>query len=122
MPKTRVVFYREEDGTVPMVQWLDGLETKARAKCVVKLGRLAEFGHELRRPDADFLRDSIYELRTHKGHVQYRMLYFFYGKQAVVVSHGLTKESAIPSMEIDKVIDRKLRYVNNPSKHMWEES
>ena len=25
--------------------------------------RLAEFGHELRRPEADLLRDKIYELR-----------------------------------------------------------
>jgi hypothetical protein len=34
-------------------------------------------GHELRRPEADFLRDGIYELRASLGGVHHRILYFF---------------------------------------------
>lgn len=32
-------------------------------------------GHELRRPEADFLRDGIYELRTSLGVLHHRILY-----------------------------------------------
>jgi hypothetical protein len=77
MPQVHVVFYREDDGTVPLIDWLGQVEERVRAKCVTKIERLAELGHELRRPEADYLRDGIYELRTKKGHTHYRMLYFF---------------------------------------------
>ena len=58
MPKTRVVFYQEEDGTVPVLKWLDALPKKARVKCRLRIERLQELGHELRRPEADYLRDA----------------------------------------------------------------
>jgi phage-related protein len=77
MPQTELLLYQEEDGAVPLLEWLDGLTQKARGKCLVKLERLAELGHELRRPEVDFLRDGIYELRVGLNHVNYRMLYFF---------------------------------------------
>ena len=59
------------------------------------------------RPEADFLRDGIYELRASYQGVNYRMLYFFAGRAVVVVSHGLTKERQIPPREIDQAIKRK---------------
>jgi hypothetical protein len=65
------------------------------------LERLREMGHELRRPEADFLRDGIYELRVSLGGVHHRILYFFHGAIAAVVSHGLVKERVVPPKEID---------------------
>ncbi|HTS78080.1 MAG TPA: type II toxin-antitoxin system RelE/ParE family toxin [Bryobacteraceae bacterium] len=53
-------------------------------------------GHELRRPESDFLRDGIYELRVSLGGVHHRILYFFHGATAAVVSHGLEKERVVP--------------------------
>ncbi len=64
MPRVEVVFFREDEETVPMRDWLDRIPMKAQAKCLVKLGRLEELGHQLRRPEADYLRDDIYELRV----------------------------------------------------------
>jgi phage-related protein len=69
--------------------------------------RLSEMGHELRRPEADYLRDDIYELRTGLGSVNYRVLYFFHGRNEAVVSHGFTKEAEVPSREIEQAIKRK---------------
>ncbi len=54
-------------------------------------------GHELRRPLADFLRDGIHELRVRKGRVNYRILYFFHGRNLPILGHALTKEEADPS-------------------------
>ncbi|MCY3024186.1 MAG: type II toxin-antitoxin system RelE/ParE family toxin [Planctomycetota bacterium] len=121
MPRTQVVFFKDDDGTVPFLDWLDELDDKAKDKCVVKIERLAEQGHELRRPEADLLRDGIYELRTKRGHVQYRILYFFHGNVAAVVSHGLTKEDAVPGRDIDKAVERKNRFLSDPMRHTLEE-
>lgn len=64
MPRTTVWLYRDENGTTPLLEWLDALPDKAQDKCRVKIERLRELGHELRRPEADYLRDGIYELRV----------------------------------------------------------
>jgi len=117
MPETDVIIYKEDDGTCPLTDWMDGLSPKAQEKCIVRIERLAERGHELRRPDADYLRDKIYELRAALQRVQYRMLYFFYGKQCVII-HGFIKEGKeVPSKEINLAITRKAKFEENPMEH-----
>jgi phage-related protein len=120
VPTTEVIFYREEDGTVPLVDWLDDLPAKAQDKCLARLARLEELGHELRRPEADFLRDGIYELRVSLRGLQYRMLYFFHGNIAAVVSHGLVKEQKVPPKDIDRAVERKKQFMANPKRHTFK--
>jgi len=120
MPKTKIVFYQEEDGDVPVLNWLRKLNPKALAKCTDKMERLAQLGHELRRPEADLLRDKIYELRSSLQGIHYRILYFFHGNAAAVLSHGIVKESAVPPKEIEKAIERKRKFEADPAKHTHE--
>ena len=121
MPKTHVIFYKDDDGSVPVLDWLEKLPSKAVAKCLVKMERLGELGHELRRPEADLLRDKIYELRIGLQGINYRILYFFHGDVAAVLAHGIIKESAVPPKEIERTIERKKRFELNPKKHTHEE-
>ena len=108
MAQTEVFFFREpNDDSVPLLEWLDGLPIKVKAKCTERIDRLGELGHELRRPEGDFLRDGIYELRASYQGVHYRILYFFAGKAVVVLSHGFTKEREVPPREIDDAVERK---------------
>jgi len=102
---------------VPLVEWLESVPKRPRAKCVAALTRLEELGHELRRPEADYLRDDIYERRIGFGNVNYRMLYFFHGRTTVVVSQGCTKEREVPPREIDSAVRRKTLFDRNPKKH-----
>lgn len=121
MPETEVIFFQEENGSCPLIEWLDQLSEKARDKCIVRIERLTAMGYELRRPEADFLRDGIYELRSALQGVQYRMLYFFHQERAVI-THGFTKkQNAVPPSEIDLALKRKSRYGDNPSKHTYKE-
>ena len=78
-------------------------------------------GHELRRPEADFLRDGSYELRVTLRGVHHRILYFFHGAVRAVISHGLVKERAVPAQEINRALERKRRLEANPSRHTYEE-
>ncbi len=117
MPLTPVIFYRDDDGSVPVLDWLRTLPTKAQDKCRVRLERLHEWGHELRRPEADYLRHGIYELRVRLGAVNYRLLYFFHGRVAAVVSQGLVKEEAVPAKEIERARQRQVKITAHPLRH-----
>lgn len=59
VPRVEVVLFSEDDGSVPVEDWLDGQSAKVQEKCIVRLERLREMGYELRRPEADYLRDDI---------------------------------------------------------------
>ena len=85
----------------------DALPKKVQLKCTERVSRLAELGDEVRRPEADYLRDGIYELRASYQGVHYRLLYFFAGKAVAVLSHGITKEREVPDKEIDRAVQRK---------------
>jgi phage-related protein len=124
MPKTKVLFFKDSDGSAPVLEWLATLRItnkKAFAKCVVRIERLEEVGHELRRPEADILRDGIYELRAKQGQVQYRILYFFSGQGIAMLAHALTKEDKVPDVDIDRALKRKRLFERNPTEHTYEE-
>jgi hypothetical protein len=122
MPRTRLIFFRNAEGPAPVWEWLRDLRAKnqrAYAKCVVRVRRLAEYGHELRRPEADFLRDGIYELRARLGSVNYRILYFFHGREVAVLANAITKENEIPLIEINRALNRKRLFVTDPAAHTF---
>ena len=123
MPRIHVGFYQEADGEAPVVNWLREIlrtNEKAWSNCRARIELLAQSGHELRRPAADYLRDGIYELRAKQGHVQYRLLYFFHGRQVAILAHSLTKEDKIPVVEIERAIKRKKLFESNPKEHTYE--
>jgi phage-related protein len=120
MPQTTVIFFAEPDGTAPLLSWMDGLPSKVQDKCYVKIERLGEMGYELRRPEADLLRNGIYELRIAYRSIQYRVLYFFH-ENIAVISHGLKKESEVPGKDIEMALKRMEMFKLNPQLHTYEE-
>jgi hypothetical protein len=120
MPKTETVLFADGDGTAPLLEWLDRQDHKVQDKCLAKIERLQELGYELRRPEADYLRDGIYELRVRHRSVNYRILYFFHDRTAVV-SHGLTKEDVVPDREIELALSRSARFGRAPARHTYKE-
>lgn len=124
MPRTHLIFFKHVDGTVPVRDWLCELRQRNRrafAKCVVRIRRLAELGYELRRPEADLLRGGIYELRVREGRVNYRILYFFHGRDVAVLGHTLTKEDKISDTELNRALQRKAAFESDPAAHSYEE-
>jgi phage-related protein len=69
---------------------------------------------------ADTLRDGIHELRVVSQHVNYRVLYFYHRRSAVI-SHGITKDDVVPAREINLAVQRKLRFDADPEEHTYEE-
>ncbi len=119
MPQTMVVFYAEENAA-PFLAWLDRLDAPVQDKLIARIELLETRGHELRRPHADTLRDGIHELRIALQRVNYRVLYFFHGRVAVI-SHGITKEKAVPTREIELAVERRRRYAAAPERYTYRE-
>jgi hypothetical protein len=80
MPSTELLFFKDDDGSVPFLERFEGLQG-----------------------------------------MNYRMLYFFHGREAVVVSHGLVKERIVPVKQIELAIRRKEKFAADPEKHSYQE-
>ena len=120
MPPVEVVLFADDDGSAPVLDWLDDLPTKVRDKFMIRVERLEECGSELRRPEADSLRDGILELRVRNMRINYRILYFFHGRRAVL-SHGLTKIDKVPDTDIKRAINHREAFAQRPDKHTYGE-
>jgi phage-related protein len=122
MPQTAIRVFRNADKTIPLFEWLDQLEEEepeAFARCLAVIQELERLGSELRRPNADVLRDGIHELRAHLDSVQYRILYFFTGQNVAVLSHGFLKDTAkVPEEEINLALERKRLVEQSGFKHL----
>jgi phage-related protein len=120
MPVTNVILFQEDDGSIPIRDFLDGLQAKAQERCLAKLDLLHQFGHELRRPITEYVEGTdLYELRIKSHRIHYRILYFFHGQEAAVVSHGFSKEGKLPPREIDVAILRMNKFKADPERHTF---
>ena len=125
MPHTLLQVFRDDKGQVPVQEWIAALkvkEPKAHARCLARLLELERLGYEARRPLADSLEDGISELRWKIGRVHYRILYFFNGRNVIVLSHGLTKEGEVPKADIKRAKSRRALVESHPERHLaeWE--
>jgi len=120
LPETHVVFFRTDRGKVPVLEEIDRLlrggDLRLAAKFRVKIERLTGLGFELRRPDADYLDDGIYELRIIHRRVHHRILYF-YSEGTAVLSHVIRKESRVSPTEIERGARNRRRYESSPREH-----
>ena len=78
---------------------------------------LADKGNAMRRPHADYLRDGMHELRATLEDEQYRILYFFFARHAVTLSHGTTKESKVAPQDIELAIERRNLVMQSPDRY-----
>ena len=103
MNNFKVIFYKKEDGTIPVREFLDGLNVKMEAKIARAIAILSEKGNELREPTSKSLSDGIFELRVRVGTDISRVLYFFMINQKIVLTHGFIKKTEkTPPLEIER--------------------
>ncbi|PNV66653.1 type II toxin-antitoxin system RelE/ParE family toxin [Rubneribacter badeniensis] len=108
-----VVFYRKADGTRPMDGFLDGLESKMRAKTVRDIRALRSNANLLREPHSKSMGEGLFELRVRQANGAVRVFFFFFAGRRIVVLSGFVKKSQkTPRSELR----RALRY-----KADWEE-
>ena len=126
MPQVQVVFFQDENQTVPALDWLRDMKRRnpdITAKFHERIVELGSQGWEMTRPAWDTLRDGVHEMRVRIGSVNYRLLYGFhdvFGQQTIaVLVHGLTKERVVPPREIDLAVRRLAAFAADPGKHTY---
>lgn len=101
-----IYYFVDEEKSEPVREYLQGLTEPERAKVYAYLHHLSEVGHQLKRPQGDYLggKTELYELRPGRN----RILYFFIHRNKIILLHAfLKKTQEIPEREIKIAMKRK---------------
>ena len=52
--------------------------------------------------------------------MNYRVLYFFHSRSVAILTHGLTKEKAVPKADLQRALERKHRFEAAPQAHTYK--
>lgn len=108
-----VEFYRTADGKKPVAEWLDQLDDD-RAQAVAMGVRFFEEYPNPVVPKKFFekVTDDIWEIKTHYGKEQFRLLSFIAGHAVVIAVHGLAKKSMdLKKQDLDLAEERRQDYL-----------
>ncbi len=106
----RVAFYQDHRGQSPVLDFINNLPARDRARIDLAIRLLKEFGIELGMPHARPLRDRIWELRP--GGI--RLLYFTYINRQFIILHSFRKMTSLtPEREIETAIRRMNEILEN---------
>lgn len=95
-------FYHKSDNSCPVIEFLDSLDIKIKAKFLRLLLLLEQNGNELREPYSKPLQEGIFELRIKQGTNIIRILYFFMVGHKIIITNGFIKKSLkTPRAEIE---------------------
>jgi len=89
-----IEFYEDRRGRVPVRDFFESLEKGDLARIQRDLDLLTEFGISLRAPHVKHVQGKIWELRTKSRGQNFRVLYFTYLGQRIILLHVLLKKTA----------------------------
>jgi len=113
MEEFNVVFYENINGDIPVQDFLLNLDNKMRAKMLLSIRLVKEYGYLSRLPYSEELEDGIFELRAKSGSNISRILYFFVVGRKIVLTNGFIKKSQkTPRNEIEKAKRYRADYLS----------
>ena len=107
--RCEISYYRTSRGDIPVKAFIDNLPIKLRAKNMIELALLEEFGTALPAPYAKQLKNcnGLWELRVKLATDITRIFYFFPMGNRVLLLHGFVKKSdATPRKELETAMRR----------------
>ncbi len=105
--RKKVIYYEDERSNRPVEEFINYLESKAKAKVLARIEFLEEHWRELRRPYVDTLEEGLYELRVIFSGNQVRVFYAYMFKDYIVLLHGIIKKTEeVPKNEMLKAKSR----------------
>ena len=98
-----IVFYRKEDGTIPVKDFLEELPAKHHARALRDIEALERYGPTLTAPHVKHIRGKLWELRIKSANDISRIFYFIYARRGIILLHGFIKKTQkTPIREIEK--------------------
>ena len=102
----KVGYYQTERGDSPIVDFLDSLSEKARAKCLSYIDLLEERGSSLTRNYVSKIADDIWELRPEFGGTEYRF--------STLCSSRIILSFSVPLQRKRSSLNRATSRLHNP--------
>lgn len=100
------------------INFIESLNKKEQAKCFRQIQLLEKFGFDLPQEYLKHIKDKIWELRIKCSNNQFRILYFTYEKDHVVLLNAFAKKSEkIPKKELEKANRIRKEYLSENRKY-----
>lgn len=97
-----IIFYEKEDGTIPVIDFLDKLPVKHHAKALRDIDVLEQYGTALTEPHVKHIKGKLWELRIKSSSDISRIFYFIAVGKDIVLLHGFVKKTQkTPNREIE---------------------
>jgi phage-related protein len=104
---TKILFYENENGRMPVKEELEALSEPDQAKAAAHLSLLQEHGHALREPHVKHMQDKLKELRFKVSAGQYRIFFFFHVGDKAILVHSLQKKTQeTPKLDLKIALKR----------------
>jgi phage-related protein len=106
------IAYHEKNGKAVVRDYIEGLETKTKAKIYYMIELLRQRGWQMKYPDTEKVGDKIYALRVEYENNEYRLFYFFYSRDTIMFVHHVHKKSKkLRREDIDKAEKIRKEYL-----------
>jgi len=112
-----IEYYELPNGDKPVEIFIDGLDTKMRAKAFGRIELLEEYGNTLREPYSKAMGDGVFELRIDFAGDITRIFFFFMIGRKVILTNGIVKkEEKTPQNALDLAKKYKADYEGKHNK------
>ncbi|MFH1326456.1 MAG: type II toxin-antitoxin system RelE/ParE family toxin [Candidatus Falkowbacteria bacterium] len=119
--KLRLHFYRNINNKSLIEDFFYSLDKKVRAKILVYINMLISQGGRLKFPYARHMEDKIWELRVDFDKNFYRIFYFIFDGEKIILLHGFNKKTnKTSSKEISKAKNYYKDYLINLNDQSYE--
>ena len=111
----KIEYYQKENGEIPVLDYLNSLPSKLKAKAFIEIELLEKYGIELKEPYTKAIEGKkykgIFELRVKFSSDISRIFYFTYKNGIFVMLNGFTKKTnKTPTTELEKALKYKNDY------------
>jgi phage-related protein len=104
-----VEFYVEDNGTIPVQEFLRILDDRAQARLGRAIEELQRVNVQAREPLVKKIKDKLWELRAETGGNAYRILYFTMTGKKIVLLHGFQKKTQKTPKGDIKIAEQRMK-------------
>jgi phage-related protein len=110
----KVRFFKDSKGKSPVLEYINNLSDKERAKVSKYINFLKVNGGVLDEPYSKHIKGKIRELRVDFGKNRHRIFYFTFVEKNIIFLHAFLKKTAkTPPEEIEKAENNYYDIINN---------
>ena len=107
-----IEYYVEDNGRVPVREFLKTLDQRTYARFLWSLEQLAQRNIHAGEPLVRHVEGKVWELREESNTNIFRLLYFFYSGRRIVLLHGFGKKTQkLPRQELELARRRLARFL-----------